>query len=203
MLRESAALARSTGAWWQTHVAEDPFEIAEVRRLFPEALDYVDVYDRAGGLGERSVLAHAIHLSDRELARLVETGTRVAHCPASNLFIGAGVMPLARWLAAGLSVGLGSDVSGGPDASLFSVMRVGAYAQMARRSLAGDEGADPRSARLAPDGDARRSAGARAGRPDRFARDRQGGRPDRRRPGARGAAARPTATTRPTTTRRT
>ena len=141
MLRESAALARSTGAWWQSHVSEDAFEIAEVRRLYPEALDYVDVYDRAGGLGERSVLAHAIHCSDRELARLVETGTRVAHCPASNLFIGAGVMPLARWLAAGLSVGLGSDVSGGPDASIFSVMRVGAYAQMARRSLAGDEGA--------------------------------------------------------------
>ena len=42
-------------------------------------------------------------------------------------------------LEAGLTVGLGSDVSGGPDASIFSVMRAGAYAQMARRSLAGDE----------------------------------------------------------------
>ena len=140
MLRESASLARSTGAWWQTHVSEDPGEIAEVRRLFPEALDYLDVYDTAGGLGTRTVLAHAIHLSDRELARLVETGTHVAHCPASNLFIGAGVMPLARYLAAGLSVGLGSDVSGGPEASIFSVMRSAAYAQMARRSLVGDEG---------------------------------------------------------------
>ena len=82
----------------------------------------MDVYDRAGGLGERTVLAHAIHLSDRELARLIETGTRVAHCPASNLFIGAGVMPLARYLGAGLALGLGSDVSGGPEASIFSVM---------------------------------------------------------------------------------
>jgi guanine deaminase len=140
MLRESAALASSTGTWWQSHVSEDRLEIAEVGRLFPDALDYVDVYDRAGALGERSILAHAIHLSDRELTRLVETGTRIAHCPASNLFIGAGVMPLARWSAAGLSVGLGTDVSGGPDASLFSVMRVGAYAQMARRAFVGDEG---------------------------------------------------------------
>jgi guanine deaminase len=49
MLRESADLARATGAWWQTHVSEDPFEIVEVGRLFPEAKDYVDVYDRAGG----------------------------------------------------------------------------------------------------------------------------------------------------------
>jgi guanine deaminase len=84
LLRESAALAASTGAYWQTHVSEDQGEIAEVARLFPEAIDYVDVYDRAGGLGERTVLAHAVHLSDRELSRLVETGTRVAHCPISN-----------------------------------------------------------------------------------------------------------------------
>ena len=74
LLRESAALAASTGAYWQTHVSEDQGEIAEVARLFPEAIDYVDVYDRAGGLGERTVLAHAVHLSDRELGRLVETG---------------------------------------------------------------------------------------------------------------------------------
>jgi guanine deaminase len=140
MLRGSAELARSTGAWWQSHVSEDPGEIEEVRHLFPAALDYVDVYDRAGALGERTILAHAIHLSDRELARLVECGVRVAHCPSSNLFIGAGVMPLARWQAAGLAVGLGSDVSGGPELSMFAVARVGAYAQMARRALAAEEG---------------------------------------------------------------
>ncbi|HKG56549.1 MAG TPA: amidohydrolase family protein [Candidatus Limnocylindrales bacterium] len=138
MLRESAALARSTGAWWQTHVAEDRGEIAEVARLFPEARDYVDVYDRAGGLGERTVLAHAVHLSDAELARLVETGTHVAHCPASNLFLASGVMPLARYLEAGLSVGLGSDIAAGPDLSIFAAMRVGAYTQNALRVVAGD-----------------------------------------------------------------
>jgi guanine deaminase len=133
MLRESAALAASAGAYWQTHVSEDLGEIAEVGRLFPEAIDYVDVYDRAGGLGPRTVLAHAVHLSDRELGRLVETGTRVAHCPISNLFLASGVMPLGRYLDAGLSMGLGSDVAGGPDLSIFSVMRVGFYAQNARR----------------------------------------------------------------------
>jgi guanine deaminase len=133
MLRESAALAASTGAYWQTHVSEDPGEIAEVARLFPEAIDYVDVYDRAGGLGPRAVLAHAVHLSDRELGRLVETRTRVAHCPISNLFLASGVMPLGRYLEAGLLLGLGSDVAGGPDLSVFSVMRVGSYAQNARR----------------------------------------------------------------------
>src|SRR5262245_29871494 len=138
MLRESAALAARTGAWWQTHVSEDAGEIEEVRRLFPEAMDYVDVYDWAGGLGPRTILAHAVHLSDRELARLVATDTRVAHCPASNLFLASGVMPLARYLEAGLGVGLGSDVAGGPDPSIFSVMRIGAYGQAALRTVGGD-----------------------------------------------------------------
>ena len=137
LLAASAVLARDLGCWWQTHVSEDPGEIAEVARLFPEARDYVDVYDRAGALGPRSILAHAIHLSPREQARLAETGTRLAHCPTSNLFIGAGVMPLAERMAAGVGVGLGSDVSGGAELSLFGVMRTGAYAQQARRSLVG------------------------------------------------------------------
>jgi guanine deaminase len=137
LLAASAGLARDLGCWWQSHVSEDPGEIAEVARLFPEARDYVDVYDQAGALGSRSILAHAIHLSPREQARLAETETRVAHCPTSNLFIGAGVMPLAERLAAGMAVGLGSDVSGGAELSLFGVMRTGAYAQQARRSLAG------------------------------------------------------------------
>jgi len=140
LLRESAALARAAGAYWQTHLAEDRGEIEEVARLFPDATSYTDVYDRAGALGERSVFAHAIHLSDAELARLVETGSRVAHCPPSNLFLASGVMPLARYLEAGLQVALGSDVAAGPDVSLFTVMRVGAYTQNAYRVV----GRDPR-----------------------------------------------------------
>jgi 5-methylthioadenosine/S-adenosylhomocysteine deaminase len=51
----------------------------------------------------------------------------------SNLFLASGVMPLGRYLEAGLAVGLGSDVAGGPDLSIFTVMRVGFYAQNARK----------------------------------------------------------------------
>jgi cytosine/adenosine deaminase-related metal-dependent hydrolase len=83
-------------------------------------------------------MAHAIHLSDREIARLAETRTRIAHCPASNLFLASGTMRLGRYLAEGLAVGLGTDVSGGPDTSLFTVMRAGAYTQSGLRSMLGD-----------------------------------------------------------------
>jgi guanine deaminase len=129
MLRESAALAVHHEAYWQTHVSEDAGEIDEVRRLFPEAVDYLDVYDRAGALGPQTILAHAIHCSDREVARIVESGSGVAHCPASNLFLSSGLMPLAAYRAAGMRVGLGSDVAAGPEMSLFTVMRAAAVTQ--------------------------------------------------------------------------
>jgi guanine deaminase len=138
MLRESAALAVSTGTYWQTHLAEDRNEIARVGELFPEASDYTDVYDRAGGLTPRAILAHAIYLSGREVGRLAETGAHVVHCPSSNLFLSSGTMPLGDYLAAGLSVGLGSDVAGGPELSLFAVMRDGANAQNGLRTTLGD-----------------------------------------------------------------
>ena len=129
MLRESATLARAHGAYWQTHLSEDAGEIDEVLRLFPGSRDYLDVYDRADALGPRTILAHAIHLSEREVERIVETGSRVAHCPASNLFLSSGMMPLGAYRAAGVRVGLGSDVAAGPELSIFTVMRAGAVTQ--------------------------------------------------------------------------
>ncbi len=139
LLAASAELAQEVGCWWQTHLAEDPHECAGVAKLFPESRDYVDVYERAGGLGPRAILAHAIHLSPSEEARVAAAGARIAHCPTSNAFLGAGVMALSSRLAAGITVGLGSDVSGGSELSLFGVMRAGAYAQQARRALVDGE----------------------------------------------------------------
>ena len=129
MLAESARLAAHYGAYWQTHLAEDAGECDEVERLFPEASDYLDVYDRAGGLASRAILAHAIHLSDSELARLAERGAAVAHCPASNLFLSSGMMRLGQYRDVGVAVGLGSDVAAGPELSMFTVMRAAAVTQ--------------------------------------------------------------------------
>lgn len=129
MLRESARLAAECGAYWQTHLAEDAHECDEVDELFPEASDYLDVYDRAGGLTERAILAHAIHLSEREIARLAERGAAVAHCPASNLFLSSGMMRTGHYRDAGIRVGLGSDLAAGPELSIFTVMRAAAVTQ--------------------------------------------------------------------------
>jgi guanine deaminase len=142
MLAASAQAAARHGAYWQTHLSEDAGEIAYVRELFPDAADYLDVYDRAGGVTRKAILAHAIHLSEREIARLAETGAAIAHCPASNLFLASGVMPLAKYRAAGLHVGLGSDVAAAPELSIVTQMRTGFYAAHALQ-IAGRAGEGP------------------------------------------------------------
>jgi guanine deaminase len=138
MLRESASLANHYGATWQTHLSEDEHEIATVAEYFPEALDYFDVYDRAGGLGRKALFAHSIHLSDREVERMVETDSAVAHCPVSNMFISSGVMPLARYQDAGIRIGLGTDVAGAPELSIITQMRLGFYQHHSRSTFEPD-----------------------------------------------------------------
>ena len=139
MLRESASLAEHYGAIWQTHLSEDALEMATVAEYFPEARDYLDVYDRAGALGRKALLAHAIHLSDREVERMVETGSAVAHCPVSNMFIRSGVMPIARYLDEGLRLGLGTDVAGAPELSVITQMRLGFFQHNSRAVVVGDQ----------------------------------------------------------------
>lgn len=148
MMRESARLAKQMDAYWQTHIAEDPDEVGQVVEEFPEAQDFLDVYDRAGGLGPRTVLAHAVHVNDRELQRIGESGSSIAHCP-SNVWLGGGMMRLAHYRKIGLKVGLGSDVGGSVGLSLFVAMQIGAMSQNARRVLLGDAEGDARG-RLQP-----------------------------------------------------
>ena len=121
---------------------------------------------------------------------------RVAHCPASNLFLSSGMMPLGAYRAAGMTVGLGSDVAAGPEVSIFSVMRAGAVdPARARADRPRGPGRCAAPARLAADGDARRRARAGA-RGRRSARWRRGRRPISS-PSTRASRARCRATIRP------
>ena len=109
----------------QTHLSEQLEEIAWVRALYPQARDYLDVYEAHGLIGPRALFGHAIHLTDRERARLRETGARLIHCPTSNTFIGSGLFDMAGLKAQGQVVGLATDIGGG---SSFSMLRTMAAA---------------------------------------------------------------------------
>lgn len=110
------------GVWVQSHVSENRAEVEWVARLFPEAANYVDVYDRAGMLGPRTVLAHGVHLSHEERVVLEARGVSIAHCPNSNLFLGSGLFPLMATVDDGVSVGLGTDIGAGTTPSMVNAM---------------------------------------------------------------------------------
>jgi guanine deaminase len=123
LLAGAGAAARDAGLRVQTHLAESADEIDAVRRSFPEAPDYLAVYEHAGLAGERSIFAHSIHLGESEFARLAAAGSAVACCPTSNAFLGSGAFPLATARRAGVEIGLGSDVGAGPQLSILDAGR--------------------------------------------------------------------------------
>ena len=106
----------------QTHLSENLAEIDFTLSLYPQARDYLDVYDRFGLLGPRSLMGHSIHLSEREIARMAETGTRAIHCPTSNLFLGSGLFDEAGLRNAGVVTGVATDIGGGTSYSMLQTL---------------------------------------------------------------------------------
>jgi guanine deaminase len=115
-------LEENPGMMMQTHLSENLTEIETVEKQFPDAASYTDVYDRAGLLGNTSLFAHGIYLSEDEKNRLAETGSTIIHCPTSNMFLGSGLFDLQAARAAGINVGLATDVGGGTSYSMLMTM---------------------------------------------------------------------------------
>jgi guanine deaminase len=172
-----ALLAAHPDVYLQTHLAETQDELAWVRRLYPEAVDYLDVYARHGLVGRRSVFGHGIHLPEDGWQRLHDAGAAVAHCPTSNNFLGSGHFRMADAKRAGraVRVALATDVGGGTHA-----VDVRHHERERTRSPPRGFRAQPGAGLLA--GHARCGAGARPGRPHRCAGAGQRRRPRRARP---------------------
>ena len=108
--------------YMHTHLSENRQECSWVQELFPDSKNYLDVYDQHQLLSERSVFAHGIHLCDQEYNRLSETGSAIAFCPTSNLFLGSGLFNLEKAELHKVNVGMGTDVGGGTSFSMFSTL---------------------------------------------------------------------------------
>lgn len=112
-MKELAAMARRHGLRLHTHMAETMDEetyCAEHYSMRPIAWA-----EKIGWLGPDVWFAHVVHVSDEEIALLAQTGTGVAHCPASNMRLGSGIPPVMKMLRAGVKVGLGVDGSSSND----------------------------------------------------------------------------------------
>ncbi|MCI2394325.1 guanine deaminase [Aliiroseovarius sediminis] len=120
-----ALWAENPDVLMQTHISEQHEEIAWVADLFPDAKDYLDVYERFGLIGPGALFGHAIHLTDRERDRIREVDASLIHCPTSNLFIGSGLFDMGGLMEQGHRIGLATDTGGG---SSFSMLRTMAAA---------------------------------------------------------------------------
>ncbi|MES5043781.1 guanine deaminase [Rhizobium nepotum] len=108
----------------QTHLSENLDEIKYTCELYPEATDYTDIYVRYGLMGNKTLLGHAIHLSDREADVLSETGAVAVHCPTSNLFIGSGLFPMKKLQRREkpVRIAVATDIGGGSSYSMLRTM---------------------------------------------------------------------------------
>ena len=118
--------ARYPDVWIQSHVAENPDEIAWARQLFPQSRSYLATYDDFGLMRKRAIYAHCIHFDDADRALMRDTGAAAAISPTSNLFLGSGFFDYAGADRVGFQYGLASDVGGGTSFSPFHTM-LGAY----------------------------------------------------------------------------
>jgi guanine deaminase len=145
--------AEHPGTYLQSHVSENRDEVAWIRKLYPERRNYLDVYDHYGQLGPRAIYGHGIWLSEEELHRCHDTGTAIAHCPTSNLFLGSGLFNVANATKQQrpVRVGLATDLGAGTSFSMLQTMNE-AY-KVAQ--LLGEKLSAPRAFYLATRGAAR------------------------------------------------
>ncbi|KAI4930916.1 uncharacterized protein J4E92_004750 [Alternaria infectoria] len=116
-------LAKETDTHVQTHISENKGEIELVKELFPDSKSYADVYDTHGLLTDKTILAHAVHLTPEERKLVLQRKSKISHCPASNTAITSGCAPIRDLLNEGHTIGLGTDVSGGNSPSVLENVR--------------------------------------------------------------------------------
>jgi guanine deaminase len=112
------------GTYLQSHVSENRAEVEWAKQIFPGRAGYLDIYDHYGQLGPRAIYGHGVWLTEAELARLHESGTAIAHCPTSNMFLGSGLFDLRRAKQAHrpVRVGLATDIGAGTSLSMLATM---------------------------------------------------------------------------------
>lgn len=112
------------GTYLQTHLCETKDEIAWIKSLFPDSKSYLDVYHRARLTGPRAVFGHAVHMTEEDFAQCHATGSALAHCPTSNMFLGSGLFRVfdAKNAVRPVRVGIGTDIGAGTSFSQLATL---------------------------------------------------------------------------------
>lgn len=132
LLTRLGAMARDEGALYVIHLAENAEEVQTCRERY--GCTPVEHLESLGLLGPNVVADHCVMLTEAEIALLAQRGVKVAHCPESNLKLASGIAPVPEMLAAGITVGIGTDGSASNnDVDMFGEMNTSAKIQKIRR----------------------------------------------------------------------
>ena len=123
LMKKLAELAKNHKLPIQSHISENLDEIKFTLELFPGHKNYAEVYDTAGLLTNKCILAHGVHLTDDEVQLFAKREVSVSHCPNSNTNLKSGLCDIKRLIQNNVRVGLGTDVSGGNRISVLDSLR--------------------------------------------------------------------------------
>nr|WP_319484249.1 guanine deaminase [uncultured Cohaesibacter sp.] len=127
-----ALAAEHPDCFIQTHLDENHDEIAETMALYPDAPDYLGIYEHYGLLRANTLLGHCIHMQPREVDVLIATDARPVFCPTSNLFLGSGLFDYEGLRARGAKSAIATDIGGGTSYSMLRTLHEG-YKALATR----------------------------------------------------------------------
>lgn len=132
MVQAGHKLAKELGTCFHIHVAEEPFEVEQVKEEH-NGLTPVELLDKLGVVDERMVIIHGVWLKDSEIKLLGDKKAKLAYCPSSNMFLADGITDIVGMMKSGVKIGLGSDGACSNNRnSVFEEMRMAALLQKAK-----------------------------------------------------------------------
>jgi len=124
-LTKLSSVAKKLNAFIQTHLSENKKEVEEVYKEYGKS--YTEVLEEVGLLTDKTILAHCIHLEEKEWEILKKYNSAIVHCPSSNFFLHSGKFKLNKAKNYGLKIGLGLDIGAGDTFSMFDLIRTAYY----------------------------------------------------------------------------
>lgn len=123
LMKELGNIAINHNIPVQSHLSENLSEIEWVKELHPDCKSYGDVYNKFNLFGQtKTIMAHCVHLTEAEIGTIEKNKVVIAHCPTSNVNLSSGISPISKLLKKNIQIGLGSDIAGGENLSMFAIM---------------------------------------------------------------------------------
>ena len=135
LMKKLGEIAKEYNLPVQSHLSENLGEIAWVKDLHPDTIDYYESYLKYGLWNNKTLMAHCVHSSVKEQESMLKNGVYVVHCPTSNQNLMSGFSPVKKMVEKGINVVLGSDIAGGDYLSMFDNVAAAIRASKARNIL--------------------------------------------------------------------